>query len=199
MNLIALISAFVISVGASALEPLISRIDDAGYLTGSFSQTDIWALTLEEETSEGTLHIAHPNLFLLAYSEPSGCCTGYDGEMLYTIEADVEQVILYPSSEPASFLHLIERAADSTSLETVELLGDSVVVHLQGDLGQGITGMTVGYTLSDSLPFFFETRDANGNRTAYRMWDIEVTDLPVEDVFVMNIPDGYLLVEPEGM
>ncbi len=198
MNPIVL-AVLMMSAEGSGLEPLMTRLNDAGYLTGSFVQADLWALTLEEETSTGTLHIAHPNLFLLEYSDPPGWRTGFDGEMLYTVEADIQQVILYPSSEPGSFLHLIERAADSSSAETVEVLGDSVIVHLQGDLGEGITRMSVGFTMTDSLPFLFETGDANGNLTSYRMRDLVVMDAPVPGTFEMVIPEGFTVVDPEGM
>jgi outer membrane lipoprotein-sorting protein len=183
----------------SGLQPLIARIGDAGYLTGGFTQTDEWALTLEEEISEGVMHLAHPDLFLLEYHDPEGFRSGYDGEYLYTVEADVEQVILYPSSGPGSFLHMIERASDSSAVELVEIAGDSMTVIIQGDLGQGITSMTVGYTLSDSLPFLFSTRDANGNRTSYLMRDLEVADSCAPGIFQMTVPDGYMLVEPEGL
>jgi outer membrane lipoprotein-sorting protein len=183
----------------SSLAPLTARIGDAGYLTGTFTQIDRWALTQEEETSTGTLHLAHPSLFLLEYSDPAGWRSGFDGEMLYTIEPDIMQVILYPYEAPGSFLHFIERAADSSLGETVVVSGDSVLVTVTGDLGEGIRRLRVGYTASDSLPFLFETDDANGNRTTYLMESLATLDSPPEGIFDMTVPEGFVVVSPEGL
>jgi outer membrane lipoprotein-sorting protein len=188
-----------LSASASLLAPLAERIGDAGYLTGSFTQIDRWALTQEEETSSGTLHLAHPSLFLLEYSDPDGWLSGFDGEMLYTIEPDIRQVILYPYEAPGSFLHFIERASDSSASETVEVSGDSIIVSVTGDLGEGIQRMRVGYTASDSLPFLFETDDANGNRTTYLMESMETSDCPPDGIFDMIVPEGFVVVSPEGL
>jgi outer membrane lipoprotein-sorting protein len=169
------------------------------FMTGSFAQTDYWALTLEEETSSGTMYIAQPDLFLLSYSEPEGSGTGYDGSVFYTLEPDLQQVLLYPSREPGSFLHLIEKCADSTVTETVQCCGDSISVELEGDFGDGINHMEVGFTLSDSLPFLFSTTDYNGNRTVYEMWDVTTADLYPENAFQLVVPNGYTVVNPEEM
>jgi outer membrane lipoprotein-sorting protein len=183
----------------SPLSPLLEKMRNAAFMTGSFSQTDSWALTLDEETSSGTMYIAQPDLFLLSYSEPEGSGTGYDGSVLYTVEPDLEQVLLYPSREPGSFLHLIEKCADSTAAETIRYSGDSISVELEGDFGDGIHHMEVGFTLSDSLPFLFSTTDYNGNRTVYEMWDVTTADSYPESVFQLVIPDGYTVVNPEEM
>ncbi|MCD4775451.1 MAG: outer membrane lipoprotein carrier protein LolA [Candidatus Aegiribacteria sp.] len=183
----------------SPLSPLLEKMKNTVFMTGSFTQTDSWALTLEEETSSGTMYIAQPDLFLLSYSEPEGSATGYDGSVLYTLEPDLQQVLLYPSREPGSFLHLIEKCADSTVTETIQYSGDSISVELEGDFGDGINRMEVGFTLSDSLPFLFSTTDYNGNRTAYEMWDVTAGDSYPEDVFQLVIPDGYTVVNPEEM
>lgn len=183
----------------SPLSPLLEKMSNTVFMTGYFSQTDSWALTLEEETSSGTMYIAQPDLFLLSYSEPEGSGTGYDGSVLYTLEPDIQQVFLYPSREPGSFLHLIEKCADSTVTETLQYSGDSISVELEGDFGDGINHMEVGFTLSDSLPFLFSTTDYNGNRTVYEMWDITTGDSYPESAFQLVVPDGYTVVNPEEM
>ncbi len=184
---------------SSSISPLLEKMRNTVFMTGSFIQTDSWALTLEEETSSGTMYLAHPDLFLLSYSEPDGSAIGYDGSVLYTIEADMQQVLLYPSREPGSFLHLLERCADSTDAEILQFNGDSLTVLLEGDFGDGINRMKVGFTLSDSLPFLFSTIDYNGNRTEYAIRNLTVDDICPESTFQLVIPDGYTVMNPEEL
>ncbi len=187
------------SISSSPLSPLLEKLSDTGYMTGSFSQTDFWALTLEEESSSGTMHLALPDLFRLSYSDPEGSATGYDGTVLYTVEPDLHQVIIYPSREPESFLHLLSQCDDSTICRTLESGDDSLIFELEGDFGQGISLMEVGFALSDSLPFLFSTTDYNGNTTTYRLWDlITSADYPA-GVFSFPAPEGYEIIDPEGM
>jgi len=190
----------LLSITASfSVNPLLEKMRNTVFMTGSFNQTDFWALTLEEETSSGTMYLGHPDLFLLSYSEPPGAAMGYDGSVLYTIEADLQQVILYPSREPGSFLHMLEKCADTTVTETMQLNGDSLTVILEGDFGEGISSMKVGFTLSDSLPFLFSTTDYNGNRTEYTIRDLTTDDSSPEGIFQLIVPDGYTIVNPEEM
>lgn len=184
---------------ASPLSPLLEKMRSTVFMTGSFTQTEYWALTLEEETSSGTMYLASPDLFLLSYTEPEGSATGYDGSVLYTIEADLQQVLLYPSDETGSFLHMLEKCADTTITETLQSSGDSLTVLLEDDFGDGINRMTVGFTHSDSLPFLFSTTDYNGNRTEYTMWDLSTDDFCPEGIFQFVVPDGYTVVNPGEM
>ena len=81
----------LISITASSpLNPLLEKMSNTVYMTGSFIQIDTWALTLDEEVSSGTMYIAQPDLFLLSYTEPEGSRIGYDGSVLYTVEPDLE-------------------------------------------------------------------------------------------------------------
>ena len=189
-----LIAAF----SSSPVSPLLEKLRETAYMTGSFRQSDMWALTLEEETSCGTMHLARPRLFRLSYSDPDGRATGYDGSVLYTVEPDLGQVILYPSREPDSFLHLLEQCADSTLQRTVESTGDSLFVSLRGDFGQGISFIEVGFTVSDSLPFTFSTTDYNGNTTTYDLWDITTSEQVPQGVFDLEVPQGFEVIDPEG-
>ncbi|MEN8208024.1 MAG: outer membrane lipoprotein carrier protein LolA [Candidatus Fermentibacteria bacterium] len=184
---------------SSSINPLLEKLRNTEFLTGSFTQTDFWALTLEEEISSGTLYLGHPNLFLLSYTEPAGAAKGFDGSVLYTIEADLQQVILYTSGEPGSFLHILEQSSDTTVTESVQMEGDSLIVLLEGDFGEGISRMKVGYTLSDSLPFLFCTTDYNGNRTDYSIWNLTTAVTCPENTFQLILPDGYTVVNPEEM
>lgn len=191
---------FMVCITASSpLNPLLEKMRSTVYMTGSFIQTDSWALTLEEEVSSGTMYIAQPDLFLLSYSEPEGSSIGYDGSILYTVEPELEQVLLYPSREPGSFLHMIEKCSDSTAAETLHYSGDSLIVSIEGDFGEGINHMEVGFTISDSLPFLFTTSDYNGNTTSYDLWDISTSDTYQDNTFQLNVPDGYTVVNPEEM
>ena len=191
---------FMVCITASSpLNPLLEKMRSTVYMTGSFIQTDSWALTLEEEVSSGTMYIAQPDLFLLSYSEPEGSSIGYDGSILYTVEPELDQVLLYPSGEPGSFLHMIEKCSDSTAAETLQYSGDSLIVSLEGDFGEGINHMEVGFTISDSLPFLFTTSDYNGNTTSYDLWDISTSDTYQDNTFQLNVPDGYTVVNPEEM
>jgi outer membrane lipoprotein-sorting protein len=183
-------------IAVSPLEPLLEKMQNAIFMTGSFSQTDIWALTLEEEISSGLMYIAHPDLFLLKYTDPQGAGTGYDGSCFFTIEPDIRQVMIYPGREPGNFLHMIEKCADSSAAETIEYNNDSLFVLLEGDFGEGIVRMEVGFTASDSLPFLFGTTDVNGNSTSYRMWNIEIESSFPEGIFDMVVPDGYTVINP---
>jgi outer membrane lipoprotein-sorting protein len=189
---------FAVTV-SSPLDPLLEKMESTAFMSGSFFQTDSWALTLDEETSSGTLYLAHPDLFLLAYTDPEGDAMGYDGTVLYTIEADLEQVILYPSEEPGSFLHMLEQCTDTTNSEILLNSGDSLAVLLHGDFGDGINSMKVGFTLSDSLPYLFSTTDYNGNRTEYVFQDVSTSDSFSENAFQLIVPEGYEVVNPEEM
>lgn len=186
-------------VSTSPLSPLLRKLEDTGYLTGSFSQTDFWALTLEEESSSGTMHLAPPDLFRLSYSCPSGSATGYDGSVLYTVEPDLRQVIVYSSGEPESFLHLLSECDDSTLCQILRSGGDSLMVRLDGDFGQGISRIEVGYTISDSLPYIFSTTDYNGNTTTYWLTGLTAASGYSEDVFGFSVPEGYEVIDPEAM
>jgi outer membrane lipoprotein-sorting protein len=183
------------SVSASPLDPLTARLEGAAFLSGSFVQTDAWALTLEEETSTGTVFLAPPNLFLFEYSDPPGKRMGFDGENLYTVDALFEQVILYEGSAPGSFMNMLERCSDTTLVCSVEYGGDSVIVSLSGDLGEGISTMVVGYTMSDSLPWLFRTTDINNNVTSYSIREIEIQAVGPEAFFTMVVPEGFELID----
>lgn len=190
------IALFSSIIAVSPLEPLLEKMQNSIFMTGSFSETDTWALTLEEEISSGTMYIAHPDLFLLKYTDPQGAETGYDGSCFFTVEPDIRQVIIYPGREPGNFLHMIEKCADSSAAETVEFNSDSLLVLLEGDFGEGIIRMSVGFTVSDSLPFLFSTTDVNGNSTLYHMWNIEIENTFAESIFNMNVPDDYTVINP---
>lgn len=195
MTPVLLLTAAVI---ASPLDPLISKLEEAGYMTGSFRQVDFWALTLEEEVSAGTMHLARPDLFRLSYDDPPGAETGFDGSVLYTVEPEVEQVIIYGDREPGSFLHLLEETGDSTACRVLDTGPDSTRVELEGDFGQGIVLMEVGFTTSDSLPYLFSTTDLNGNRTTYLLHGVTAAGSVPDGVFVLRVPEGYETVQPEG-
>ena len=189
----------LIAAEGSVAEPLVEKMRNTEFMTGDFVQTDRWALTLEEETSSGTMYIARPDLFLLSYSDPEGYRKGYDGSVLYTVEPDLEQVILYTSSEPGSFLHMLDRCTDPAVTETVVSRGDSVRVIMEGDLGQGISVMEVAFTSADSLPYYFSTTDYNGNVTSYTISGVTASNtFSIED-FQLTVPEGYAVVEPEEM
>lgn len=189
-----LITTVLVLISSGPLDPVTARLESAGFLLGNFVQIDTWALTLESETSAGRLYLASPDLFLLEYSDPPGKKTGFDGENIYTIDPLFEQVILYPGSEPGSFLHMLDRCSDSTTVAELETVGDTVTVNLSGDLGEGITAMVVGYTLPDSLPWLFVTTDLNGNSTSYTFDGIEIEHSWPEGFFSLEIPHGYELV-----
>lgn len=193
------IAIFTAALFLSPLDPLIDKLENTEYMTGSFVQTDFWALTLEEEVSSGIMHLARPDLFRLCYDDPAGAETGYDGSVLYTVEPDIGQVMVYGSREPESFLHLLEQCGDSTICRVTDQDPDTMVVELEGDFGQGIGSMEVGFCLSDSLPFLFSTTDFNGNTTTYRISGIVTSGTVPEGVFLLRIPEGFELVDPEGV
>ncbi|OPL19115.1 MAG: hypothetical protein AVO35_12195 [Candidatus Aegiribacteria sp. MLS_C] len=186
------------AVCSSPLDPLLAKLEAAVYMTGSFRQVDFWALTLEDEVSVGTMHLARPDLFRLSYDDPAGAETGFDGSVLYTVEPEVEQVVIYGDREPGSFLHLLEEAGDSTACRILDTGPDSTRVELEGDFGQGIILMEVGFTVSDSLPYLFSTTDLNGNSTTYMLHGITASGSVPQGVFGLVVPEGYETVEPEG-
>ncbi len=193
MTVITLIIAVLSSV--LPLEPVTVRLENAALLTCEFVQTDIWALTLEEETSSGVLYLAPPNLFLFEYSDPPGKKMGFDGEHLYSLDPFFRQVILYRGGEPGSFLHMLERCSDTTLVGSFDMLGDSMIVSLSGDLGEGISSMTVGYSISDSLPWLFRTTDVNNNIVSYTMQDMQVMREVPPDLFTMTVPEDFELID----
>lgn len=185
-----LIQAILLSAG---LDPLVARLENAEYLTGSFVQTDYWALTLDSEDSRGTLHLSHPNLFLLQYDEPEGKVMGCSGDTVFTVDPDFMEILVY-SGTPTGFLHLLTSASSDSAAVSVQESGDSVTVTLSGDLEGGMVRMEAAYTLTDSLPYMFSTVDHNGNTTSWQLMDLRETNPPEGLYEVPSLP-GYSIVD----
>lgn len=184
-------------VVSGLLDPLTTKLSNTVFLTGSFIQTETWALTRETEATSGSLGLAHPNLFRLLYTDPPGRVTGCDGTRVYTIEPLNEEVVVYGESSPEGFLHLLTRAdADGMIIEGTTAAG-LCTVSVRGDLGGGVSGMEVCYTLSDSLPMTFATSDVNGNETVWVLSGLEAHDSLPRNFFVLEVPDGYTVVSGE--
>lgn len=176
------------------LDPLTSKLEDTVFLTGSFIQTETWALTRETETACGSLGLAHPNLFRLEYSDPAGRVTGCDGTRVFTIEPLNDEVVVYGESGPEGFLHLLSRADDDGMVIEGNSSSGMVAVSVRGDLGGGISGMEVCYSMSDSLPTTFSTSDVNGNETVWALSGLEVHGSVPRDFFSLEVPEGYSVV-----
>ncbi len=181
-----------ILVCAAALEPLTARLESLVYLTGSFVQTDYWALTLDSESTSGTLHLAHPNLFLLEYDDVPGRATGCTGDTVFTVDPEFREILVY-SGTPTGFLHILY-GAEEGDVVSLEENGDSIEVTVTGAFDGGIRTITAGYTISDSLPYTLSTVDANGNSTR---WEIQDLTILQEAPQVFRLPDlpGYAVVE----
>ncbi len=175
----------IVLAGTTLLQPLSARLEKISYLTGSFLQNDYWALTMDSETSSGIMHLAHPNRFLLSYDNSEGRALGCTGTEMFTVDPVFKEVLVY-SGSPAGFLHLLITASQDDNIITSSENGDSLIVIASGVFEGGIAEITAGYTLSDSLPFFFSTTDINGNSTSWEMWDLS-TGLISPDIFA--IPD----------
>lgn len=184
-------------VFAGLLDPLTSKLSNTVFLTGSFIQTETWALTRETESTSGSLGLAHPNLFRLEYTDPPGRVTGCDGTRIYTVEPDLDEVVVYGESGPEGFLHLLSRADDDGMVIEGTSAAGVVTVSVCGDLGGGISGLEVCYSLSDSLPTAFATSDVNGNETVWVLSALRTHDSLPPDYFAMEVPDGYTLVSGE--
>ncbi len=185
---------FWLALVSSLLDPLTLKLSETGFLSGTFVQTDTWALTRETEVSRGVMGIAHPNLFRLDYSTPPGRVTGCDGGSVYTIDPLYSEVVVYGDSGAEGFLHLLERADDEGMVTEEHTNGDEVAVTVTGDLGGGISSMEVRYNRSDSLPFYFSTSDVNGNLTVWSLSDLETAGEPPSGYFRMTVPAGYTTV-----
>ncbi|MCK5131550.1 MAG: outer membrane lipoprotein carrier protein LolA [Candidatus Sabulitectum sp.] len=183
----------ILMAGTSLLQPLSRRLEEAVYLTGSFAQTEYWALTLDSEVSSGIMHLAHPNRFLLQYSDSEGRAMGCTGTEVFTVDPVFTEILVY-SGSPAGFLHILSEASENDCSVVSSEDGDSITVTASGLFEGGVTEITAGYTLSDSLPFFFSTTDANGNSTSWTISDLRISD-SVPDIF--SIPDlaGYSTVD----
>jgi outer membrane lipoprotein-sorting protein len=181
---------------SSPLDPLIARMEEVVSLEADFVQRDYWALTMEWETSTGHLLIAAPNLFRLEYSDPPGRVMGFDGEQVFTVEPSTRQVVLTGEGGPSSFLTFLDLGSDESVVLGSEASGDTVTVTLGGELGEGITGMEVCFSSSDSLPLYLATVDANGNRSSWSLSRASVSRTCDTGAFEMEIPAGYQLVRP---
>jgi outer membrane lipoprotein-sorting protein len=195
LTLIAATSA----MASSPVDPVLERLAGAGMLEAAFTQTDHWALTLMDEESSGMVYLGPPNLFRLLYTDPPGRSLGYDGSDLYTIEPEARQVLIHRTGEPESFLALLEEARDPEVVTMTQQSGDSVVTVLEGDFGEGITEMSIAYTASDSLPYFFETIDCNGNSTTWVFSSFTVHSSLDQTLFDLEIPEGYELLDAGAM
>ncbi len=182
---------FAVVSTASMLQPLSSRLEQAVYITGCFEQTDYWALTLDSEVSSGSMHLAHPNLFLLQYDDSGGRAMGCNGTEVFSVDPEFEEILVY-SGSPVGFLHILSGVSEGECNAVCK--GDSVTVTAAGQFDGGVTQITAGYTASDSLPFFFSTTDANGNSTSWKITDIEIGN-SCPDVFSVPSIPGYSVVD----
>lgn len=181
----------------SLLDPLTTKIENTVFLTGSFVQTETWALTRESEVTRGVMGLAHPNLFRLSFSSPQGRVTGCNGSSVYTVEPIYREVVIYDESGPEGFLHLLNRARDEGMLMEDTIEGDRVTLFVRGDLGGGISSLVVGYTLADSLPFYFSTADVNGNLTEWSLTGLSAAGSSPPGYFDLVVPDGYSVLNEE--
>lgn len=180
-------------VSTLSLEPLTEKLQSIEYLTGGFVQTDYWALTMDSEESRGILHLAHPNLFLLEYDDIPGRATGCTGDLVFTVDPEFSEILVY-SGTPTGFLHILSTPAEGQSSTEYQQNGDSLTVTMSGDFDGGITRMTAGYTLSDSLPYLLVTEDSNGNTTTWELTGLSTAD-SAPDVFSLPDLPGYSLVD----
>lgn len=176
-----------------SLDPLTEKLESLSYLTGSFVQTDYWALTLDSEETSGTLHLAHPNRFLLEYDDVEGRVTGCTGDMVFTVDPEFSEILVYTGT-PRGFLHILSLPGEGLAATEFTENGDSLTVTLAGEFDGGITGITAGYTLSDSLPYMLTTVDANGNSTSWQLEDLSISD-SVPDIFLVPELPGYAVVD----
>ncbi len=184
---------FFVLTGTSLLQPLSERLESVTYLTGSFAQTDYWALTMDSEETSGTMHLAHPNRFLLQYDDSEGRAMGCTGTEVFTVDPVFAEILVY-SGSPTGFLHILSSASENDCSIESSQIGDSVTVIASGLFEGGVTEITAGYTLSDSLPFLFSTTDANGNSTSWAIADLQIGDT-VPDIFSIPEPAGYSIVD----
>lgn len=176
-----------------SLAPLTEKLSSIVYLTGNFTQTDYWALTLDSEETSGILHLSHPNLFLLEYDDVQGRATGCTGDLVFTVDPDFQEILVYTGT-PTGFLHILSSPGEGLASTVFTENGDSLTVTISGEFDGGITGITAGYTLSDSMPYFLSTVDMNGNSTSWELMNLSVSDT-APDVF--KVPDlpGYSMVD----
>ncbi len=176
-----------------SLAPLTEKLSSIEYLTGSFTQTDYWALTLDSEETSGTLHLSHPNLFLLEYDDVQGRATGCTGDLVFTVDPDFNEILVYTGT-PTGFLHILSSPGEGLASTVFTENGDSLTVTISGEFDGGITEITAGYTLSDSLPYFLSTVDANGNSTSWELLNLSISDT-APDVFMVPELPGYSIVD----
>ncbi|HRY61192.1 MAG TPA: outer membrane lipoprotein carrier protein LolA [Candidatus Fermentibacter sp.] len=170
---------------------MLEKLESASLLSADFSQSDYWALTRETESSSGRLLLARDGRFLLDYADPEGRRMGFDGSVVYTVDPLYMQVLLDPSSEPASFTALLESAGDPGLATASRISGDTVFVELEGEIGQGISRMSFAYLISDSLPRVLSTYDGNGNRSTWTLRSVSVAGGDPGSSFEMVVPGGY--------
>lgn len=184
-------------LGATFFQPLSEKLSEVSYLTGSFTQIDYWALTMDSEEASGIMHLAQPNLFLLQYSDIEDRAMGSNGEQVYTVDPEFMEVLVY-SGAPNGFLHIIS----SINTEEAEIfsteVNDSVTVVASGLFEGGLVEITAGYIKSDSLPFLFSTKDSNGNITSWIMSDFTLQNT-IPDIFSVPEIEGFSLIDAGSM
>lgn len=186
------------SVASSPADPLLARLESAAFLEADFVQSDFWALTRETETSSGHMSLAFPDRFLFEYTSPSPRETGFDGEVLYTVEHSSRQVIVNSEGSCFGFISFLEHARDETLVVSSDTAGDTVTVLLEGDLGEGISGMEMRFTAGDSLPVSLSTTDVNGNSTTWVLSRVTVSRTCPSGAFSLAVPPGYETIRPGG-
>lgn len=180
-------------LGTTFFQPLSEKLSEISYLTGSFTQIDYWALTMDSEEASGVMHLAQPNLFLLQYSDIENRAMGSNGEQLYTVDPDFREILVY-SGAPDGFLHIISSINQDEADITVTEANDSITVVASGVFDGGLVQISAGYTKSDSLPFLFSTKDANGNSTSWIMADFDLQNT-VPEIFSVPEIEGYSIID----
>lgn len=184
-------------LACSLLDPLTTKIGNTVFLTGTFVQTETWALTRESEVTRGVMGLAHPNLFRLSFTDPEGRVTGCDGSSVFTVEPLYREVVIYDGASPEGFLHLLNRAREEGMPIQEDIQGDRVTLTVTGDLGGGISSLVVTYSAADSLPRQFATLDVNGNRTEWSFTGLSSQGSWPSGYFDLAVPDGYSVLAGE--
>ncbi len=187
----------MVLIAAGILDPLTVKLENTVLLQGSFVQSETWALTRESEVTRGVMSLAHPNLFLLEYSDPEGRVMGCDGGSVFTIEPRYREVVQYTGSSPEGFLHLLLNSDREGMTTEGSARGDTVTVRVSGDMGGGINSLCVKFSMVDSLPFFFSTSDINGNLTEWQLSNLETRGSVPDSRFRLTVPSGYALLSEE--
>lgn len=179
---------------------LLQRLTLAAGMQAEFMQVNQWLIMDEPDSAWGTLTLAPPHRFRLAYTRPAGHLIGCDGEYVWTVIPEERQVLRAAWTETTDwgsfFVRTLTQAADSAAT----ILGGPDETRIaQLRLGArpewGVADIAIEIDLASGLPTAYGYTDQEGNRSRFHFLEVGFPENLPADRLQFSVPDGYELID----